>query len=70
MEKTANVNEIITITNIINSMVKMGIWEPVRIDINTNMVGSYVAVVWLDMSNLNKKVRVWASGHMEMEEEA
>ena len=69
MEKTANVNEIITITNIINSMVKMGIWEPVRIDINTNMVGSYVAVVWLDMSNLNKKVRVWASGHMEMDEE-
>lgn len=67
MEKTANVNEIITITNIINSMVKMGIWEPVRIDINTNMVGSYVAVVWLDMNDLNKKVRVWASGQMEMD---
>lgn len=69
MEKTANVNEIITITNIINSMVKMGMWEPVRIDINTNMVGSYVAVVWLDINNPDKKVRVWASGHMEMDEE-
>ena len=67
MEKTTNVNEIITITNIINSMVKMGVWQPVRIDIEVNVMGSYVAVVWLDMNDLNNKVRVWATGNIEKE---
>ena len=59
MEKA---NELERITNLVNSMVKTGIWEVERLDINTNIVGSYCAVVWVKG---DLKFRIWGNGIFE-----
>ena len=53
-----------TITNIINSMEEMGFWEIARVDIQRNIVDSYVAYVYLKDG---RTIRLWENGAMEID---
>ena len=61
-EEPKKENDIKNITNIINSMVELGMWKLDRVDIQYNIVGSFCAYVWLQNG---KQYRLWNNGRIE-----